>query len=325
MQYRRVGALLAALMLCGLCTGCNSGGQSTPADSLTVLTIGTADSGGTMYPVGSAIAEFLSDDQLKINVSASTGSLMNIESLLSGEIDLGLVSGDAADAAAGDPSQDAQSLRVIGAVYSSTSNWLAPASSGIQYVHDLAGMRIGVGPQGSTTELSAQIAVETLGLEKAGAVLENCSLEVGAEMVLDGKLDAIHGFVGFPSVGLDRLAQQVPCRVLAYTREELDQILAQNDIYFRAVIPAGTYTGQLRSVPTFGVKCLLCVDASMDDELVYALTRALWASADAMGAVHPAMADMGKDGFLWENLPLPLHDGAARFYEENCPDYVAPS
>lgn len=66
------------------------------ADGLIVLTIGTADTGGTMTPVGTAIAQVLSTDQLKFNISTSTGSFMNIQNLSSGEIDLGLVAGDSA-------------------------------------------------------------------------------------------------------------------------------------------------------------------------------------------------------------------------------------
>ena len=50
-------------------------------EELHVLTIGTADSGGTMYPVGSALASVLSghDEQLKVNLSASNGSYTNVE------------------------------------------------------------------------------------------------------------------------------------------------------------------------------------------------------------------------------------------------------
>lgn len=67
-------------------------------EELHVLTIGTADSGGTMYPVGSAIASVLSghDEQLKVNLSASNGSYTNVENIKNGQFDMGLVSGDVA-------------------------------------------------------------------------------------------------------------------------------------------------------------------------------------------------------------------------------------
>ena len=61
------------------------------SDSLKILTIGTADSGGTMYPVGSALASVLSghDEQLKVNLSASNGSYTNVENIKNGQFDMG--------------------------------------------------------------------------------------------------------------------------------------------------------------------------------------------------------------------------------------------
>lgn len=53
---------------------------------LTVLTIGTADSGGTMYPVGNALAKVISehDSNIKVNLSASNGSFTNVEWITGG-------------------------------------------------------------------------------------------------------------------------------------------------------------------------------------------------------------------------------------------------
>ena len=127
----------------------------------------------------------------------------------------------------------------MAAVYISTSNWVALDSLGVEYIHDLVGKRIGVGPQESTTELSARTAVEVLGLDQGGTQLVNCGLGDGAKMVAQGELDAIHGFSGAPVGGLMELAQQQPCTLLKYTQEELEEILAQNQSYIHTVIPAG--------------------------------------------------------------------------------------
>lgn len=148
---------LAPMMLLTFLLGLSGCSGSTSADArvndhpneadeeLHVLTIGTADSGGTMYPVGSAIASVLSghDEQLKVNLSASNGSYTNVENIKNGQFDMGLVSGDVAfsayqgtDEFSGHP---VESLRAIGAVYSSLSTWMAPESEHISYVHELAG------------------------------------------------------------------------------------------------------------------------------------------------------------------------------------------
>lgn len=323
MKYNGFRTFLLVALMCSALSACGPGksGPESLADEFTVLTIGTADSGGTMYPVGSAIAQSITDNnnQIKINVGASSGSLMNVQGLVSGEIDLGLVSGDVAYAALHgieEFKQPVEGLRAIAAIYSSTSNWIAPTSADINYVHDLDGRILGVGPKDSSTELSAVIALEALGLMQSEIVLDNCSLATGAQKVISGELDALHGFTGTPIVGFTELADTISCRVLRYTEPELSRILSQNKFYYRAVIPAGTYTGQIESIPTFGVKCLLCVDASMDDELVYALTSALWESRQALGEVHPSMASMTDRSFMYENLPIDLHDGAVAFYQE---------
>lgn len=314
--------LLMGTALGVLLSGCKAGSQSGFAEEkLTVLTIGTADSGGTMYTVGSAIAQAITDrnGSIKVNLGASTGSAMNVRGLADGEIDLGLVSGDVAYAAYHGQdvfAQPVESLRAVAAIYVSSSNWVALESLGAEYVHDLVGKRIGVGPQQSTTELSARTAVAALELEQDGTQLVNCSLGDGAQMVEKGELDAIHGFSGAPVGGLKELAQRQSCRLLQYTQEELDAILEKNHSYCSVVIPAGTYEGQEEDVETFGVKCLLCVDASMPTEMVYQLTQEIWGAVDQLSKKHSALGSMLERTFICQDIPIPLHDGAREFFED---------
>lgn len=318
----RTGLLLAAALSLGL-TGCGTAGgqKESKQDSMTVLTIGTADSGGSMYPIGSAIAQAITDadSSVKVNISASTGSSMNVEALAAGEIDLGLVSGDVAYAAYHGQDvfeQPVDGLRAVAALDTSVSTWLAPSSTGAVYVHDLVGMSVGVGPQTSSTELSARIAVDVLDLDREGTQLENCALGSAVERVDGVDLDAIHGFSGSPIPGLTELAQKRSCTVLGYDQQELDSILARNSCYYRATIPAGTYPGQKEDVESFGVKGLLCVSEDMDEEQVYRLTKALWESRETLAQSHPALKEMLQEGFMDQDLPIPLHPGAQRFYEE---------
>ena len=267
-----------------------------------------------MYPVGNAIAELFSTEQRRVNVSASSGSSRNVESLLQGEIDLALISGDVAFSAA--QTEQGASLRALGAVYTSVSNWMAPVELGAVYVHDLKGLRLGVGPHSSATELTALRAAQCLGLDQEGTQLVNCSLSEGTDKVLAGELDAVHGFSGAPIGGLSGLAQEKVCRVLLYTQEELEAIVSQGGPYILTQVSVGTYAGQLQTLNTFGVKCLLCMDASADPELVYQLTRTLWENRNTLYRVHPALLALKEDSYLAQDLPIPLHEGAQRFYRE---------
>lgn len=299
--------------------GVSGEGQQT---ALTVLTIGTADSGGTMYPVGKAIADTVEHETgyIKVNTSASNGSDANVEGLRSGQVDLGLVSSDVAYRAyRGEGEFDhrpMEELRTIGAVYSSLSNWIVLRSSDLYSVHDLKGQTVALGPEGSATERSASTALAVLGIRGENTRFENHGLAAGGEAMLKGTIDAMHGFAGAPIAGLTALAQQYPCRILNYTQEELDAILARDPAYVRMTIPAGTYPGQEEDVDTFGVKCLLSVRADMDEELVYALTKILYDARPQLGQAHPSMAAMADPSFLCQELKVPLHPGAQRFYQE---------
>ena len=108
----------------------------------------------------------------------------------------------------------------------------------------------------------------------------------------------------------------VTLRLELYTPEELETILEKNPVYFPTQIPAGTYPGQEETVDTFGVKCLLCVSSSMPEDLAYQLTQAIWNVSGRMGDYSPAMDDMAQPDFLCQDLPIPLHPGAERFYQE---------
>ena len=316
--------LLTALLVVFILVGCgrsSSNDETQNQKNLTVLTIGTADSGGTMVPAGKAIAQIVSakDDSLLINIGASTGSAMNVSGLADGEIDLGLVSGDVAYAAytgSGDFSEPVEGLRAIAALYTSTSVWVVPQSSDMEYVHDIAGKKVSAGPHDSATDTIARVTVRALGLADGGFTIENRSYEAGTRQLQSGKLDAIHGFAGNPISSFCDMMEQLPCRILKFTDEELAEILAQNQNYIATYIPAGTYSGQSEVINTFGVKCLLCVSSAMSQEQAYQLTKIIYECREELAEAHPAMSAMADPEFMYGDLAVELHDGAAQFYKE---------
>ena len=79
---------------------------------------------------------------------------------------------------------------------------------------------------------------------------------------------------------------------------------------------AGTYAGQTEDVDSFGVKCLICVDESMDEEMVWRITSILYQNRQRMADEQGIVAPILENGFMYEDLPIPLHEGARRFYEE---------
>lgn len=320
-------AMVFALVACGekqpASDGDASGDGDKPARGNVIMTFGTADTGGSMYPAGAAVSQVWTNnvEGVKCNTQTSTGSFQNCQDVSTGEVDVAVATSDVVLNAYNGTGKFADigkldNLRVIGAVYTSVLSGVALKSSGLTYIHELLGKRVAVGPAASATENATLAAFGAMGIDSSNTSLENLGLGDGADSVGDGILDAAFGFAGLPIGGQLNLAATKEIQVLDMTQEEIDKVLAGNAAYIQTKIPAGTYTGQDNDANTFGVKCLIIVTADMDADLVYDLCKAMNEHTEEMAAGNALLKDMTDPSFLCTQMPIPLHDGAQKYYSE---------
>jgi len=318
-------AMVFALAACGEKQPSNDGNTDgdKPARGNVIMTFGTADTGGSMYPAGAAVSQVWTNnvEGVKCNTQTSTGSFQNCQDVSTGEVDVAVATSDVVLNAYNGTGKFADigkldNLRVIGAVYTSVLSGVALKSSGLTYIHDLLGKRVAVGPAASATENATLAAFDAMGIDSSNTSLENLGLGDGADSVGDGILDAAFGFAGLPIGGQLNLAATKEIQVLDMTQEEIDKVLAGNAAYIQTKIPAGTYTGQDNDANTFGVKCLIIVTADMDADLVYDLCKAMNEHTEEMAAGNALLKDMTDPSFLCTQMPIPLHDGAQKYYSE---------
>ena len=320
-------AMVFALVACGEKQPASDGDASSdgdkPARGNVIMTFGTADTGGSMYPAGAAVSQVWTNNVqgVKCNTQTSTGSFQNCQDVSTGEVDVAVATSDVVLNAYNGTGKFADigkldNLRVIGAVYTSVLSGVALKSSGLTYIHELLGKRVAVGPAASATENATLAAFGVMGIDSSNTSLENLGLGDGADSVGDGILDAAFGFAGLPIGGQLNLAATKEIQVLDMTQEEIDKVLAGNAAYIQTKIPAGTYTGQDYDANTFGVKCLIIVTADMDADLVYDLCKAMNEHTEEMAAGNALLKDMTDPSFLCTQMPIPLHDGAQKYYSE---------
>lgn len=320
-------AMVFALVACGEKQPASDGDASSDGDKSArgnvIMTFGTADTGGSMYPAGAAVSQVWTNNVqgVKCNTQTSTGSFQNCQDVSTGEVDVAVATSDVVLNAYNGTGKFADigkldNLRVIGAVYTSVLSGVALKSSGLTYIHDLLGKRVAVGPAASATENATLAAFAAMDITKDNTSLENLGLGDGADSVGDGILDAAFGFAGLPIGGQLNLAATKEILVLDMTQEEIDKVLAGNAAYIQTTIPAGTYTGQDNDANTFGVKCLIIVTADMDADLVYDLCKAMNEHTEEMAAGNALLKDMTDPSFLCTQMPIPLHDGAQKYYSE---------
>lgn len=318
-------AMVFALAACGEKQPSNDGNTDgdKPARGNVIMTFGTADTGGSMYPAGAAVSQVWTNNVqgVKCNTQTSTGSFQNCQDVSTGEVDVAVATSDVVLNAYNGTGKFADigkldNLRVIGAVYTSVLSGVALKSSGLTYINELLGKRVAVGPAASATENATLAAFAAMDITKDNTSLENLGLGDGADSVGDGILDAAFGFAGLPIGGQLNLAATKEIQVLDMTQEEIDKVLAGNAAYIQTKIPAGTYTGQDNDANTFGVKCLIIVTADMDADLVYDLCKAMNEHTEELAAGNALLKDMTDPSFLCTQMPIPLHDGAQKYYSE---------
>lgn len=266
-----------------------------------------------------ATALNLSGEGLDVAVERTKGSPANLLNLCDGDLDLAMVSGDAAYWAwngegifEGEPKKE---FRVLAACYPVMSCFLG-ADSSLSYVHDLKGKVLSIGTEGSDTAQASAAVFSVLGIDETNTELWNYGLSGGAGGIRDGWADGIHGFSRMPvSSWLELFGEEKPV-VLKYTEEELARLLEENPVWQRLSLPKDTYPGQTEAVETFGFKVLLCVPASMDEALAYEITKALDTKGEPVLSGHAFLKSMEQKEFLCHDLPAPLHPGAERYYKE---------
>ena len=155
-------AMVFALVACGEKQPASDGDASSdgdkPARRNVIMTFGTADTGGSMYPAGAAVSQVWTNNVqgVKCNTQTSTGSFQNCQDVSTGEVDVAVATSDVVLNAYNGTGKFADigkldNLRVIGAVYTSVLSGVALKSSGLTYINELLGKRVAVGPAASAT------------------------------------------------------------------------------------------------------------------------------------------------------------------------------
>ncbi len=147
-----------------------------------------------------------------------------------------------------------------------------------------------------------------------------------ADALSNGDIDAGFWSVGAPTSSILNLATTQSIRMIELTAEEIAAARAADPIFAEAVLAGGTYAGVDADVPVLGIPNVLVASSEMDDDLVYAITKAMFENIADLRAVHPA-ANQTTVEFTLAASPIPLHPGAIRYYEEigaTIPDALRP-
>ncbi len=304
-----VAAVLAGLIAL---TGCNE------KKNYILATGGTS---GTYYPFGGAIANIWNTKIENMNVTAqATGaSAENLRLISKGDAEFATVQNDVMDYAYNGTDmfagQKLPNLASIGTLYPEVVQIAASASSGIKSINDLRGKRVSVGDAGSGVEFNAKQILEGYGISFADIKKNNLSFKESAEGLQNGTLDACFVTAGVPNSALQELAFTAGLVLIPVNGAEADSICAKYGFYTKTVIPAGTYKGTDVDTQALAIKATLAVNATLDENTVYSMTKALFENLDELGAAHAKGKEVTAASAV-TGISVPFHPGAAKYYKE---------
>jgi len=302
-------------------------GSSEGGNQRSYVTIGTGGVTGVYYPTGGAISKMVnkkSDEyNLKVTVESTGGSVYNVNAIMSGDLEFGIVQSDrqyqAYNGTADWEGNPQEKLRAVFSIHPESSSLLAADDSGIETIYDLADKIVNIGNPGSGHRGNATDALTAVGYDLENDLrAEGIKAAEAASALQDGRIDAYFYTVGHPNGSFKEATSGArSAHFVSIAGPEIDAMIAEKPYYAKSIIPVSNYPGasNTENVPTFGVKATFCTSADVSDDVVYAIVKEVFENFEEFKTLHPAYAILTKEDML-TGLSAPLHPGAVKYFKE---------
>lgn len=292
------------------------------------LIIATATTGGTYYPVGVALGTIITQKQAPtITASAinSAGSGENIQMLVNKEAQLAILQGLYGAMAykgkgtyAGQPIQNIRSITML---WENVEHFLLDTEyTKTGNILDLKNLKqkFSVGKRGSGTEGSTSTILSALNIQpETDLIPEYLGYSPSVQAMIDGRIAGASTPAGPPVAAVTQALAQMGDEVtmLSFTDDQLQKIRAEFPVWTAYTLPPNTYPGQTRPIATIAQPNFLACRADLPEDVVYTLTKTIYDNLTEIQNIHKATLAMKLEKAI-AGLAVPLHPGAAKFYQE---------
>jgi TRAP transporter TAXI family solute receptor len=319
---KRLWSTLAAAAFGAALVG--AGGPATAQDKF--ITIGTGGVTGVYYAAGGAICRLVNKDRkqhgIRCSVESTGGSVFNINTIRSGELDMGMAQSDWQFHATKGTAvfKDAGAfgdLRAVFSVHPEPFTVLARKEANIKSFADFKGKRFNVGNPGSGTRASMEELLTAMGWStKDFSLASELKADEHGPALCDNKIDGFFYGVGHPSANIQDPTTACGAKLVAVTGSAVEKLVKDNPYYAYATIPGGLYSGNPDPTRTYGVMATMVASSKTSPDVIYRVVRAVFENFDEFKKLHPAFANLDPKEMIKNGLSAPLHEGAVRYYKE---------
>lgn len=291
--------------------------------------LNTASTGGTYHPVGTAIAtlskvKLLPKEKFSLTAVNSAGSGANVQALAADTAQFAILQGLYGSYAAtgtGPVTEKQENLRSVTMLWQNVEQFLLAnehiKDGTVSDMLALTGETMVMGKENSGTLGSNSVLMEGLGVSISDYTLIHAGYGPSADAMANGQAVGGGFPAGPPAGAVTKLLSSNGDKfsILNVTAEEAEKMDGGRKLWVPYTIAAGTYPGQDADIETIAQPNFLAVNAAVDENHVYLLTKTIYENLPFLQAIHKATNAMDISKAL-AGLPVPLHPGALRYYKE---------
>ncbi|WP_421222967.1 TAXI family TRAP transporter solute-binding subunit [Aeromonas enteropelogenes] len=289
-----------------------------PAATAASVTIGTGGEQGIYHQIMGEFCRLA--PQLNCQLQATSGSLENLQRLKSSDVSYAMVQSDwlyqASQGVGPFTGKPQPELRALFATHAEPFTIVIRADGDITKLEQLKLAPIDMGLKNSGTRQTALALFNLLGIKEQDIDLK--SMANLPESLCSKQIDAFAVVMGHPNRHVLNAAKRCAISFLPVDGELREQLIKDVKYYQRSQIPARIYPGNLKATPTFAIAATLVTNATMPEEAVYQLTKAMVDQQTKFNEQTYGYANMfyrarNKTGPV---LSIEQHPGAARYFAE---------
>jgi TRAP transporter TAXI family solute receptor len=302
--------LLASAFVAGLAT-------MTTAQAAD-LKLMTGPQGGVWIPLGGQLKDMWEKAVGGLSVQALPGAgIANVRGVEEGKADVGFGNSiSTVDALAGNPPFTKKHGNVcnIATLYPQYYQVVTRADANINSVKDLKGKGVTTQQRGNTGEAITAHMLKVAGMGYNDVKMSFVSYTDSVTQMQDGHAVAFALGTTIPSGAVMDLAASRDIKLLDMS-DMYDDMRKINPGYTLVTVPKGTYPKQDKDVKVIGYATHIVASCKLPEDMVYNMTKAMAANVSNMAAVNKAMAGLTPKAMA-EDIGVPFHPGAAKFYKE---------
>jgi uncharacterized protein len=282
------------------------------------LKLMTGPQGGAWVPLGGQLKDMWEKAVANLSVQALPGAgIANVRGIEEGKTDLGFGNSiSTVDAVAGKPPFNKPHANVcnVATLYPQYFQVVVRMDAGVNSVKDLKGKGIAAQPRGNTAEEITKQLLQVNGLAYTDVKMSFVSYTDAVSQVQDGHAVAFTAGTTIPSSAVMDLATSRDVKILDLA-DQLEAMRKVNPGYTLNTIPKGTYPKQDKDVQVIGYATHIVASCKLPEDTVYGMTKAISQNTAQLSSIVKDIRTLTPQGMA-ENIGVPFHRGAARFYKE---------